>query len=173
MPTQLFLIRHGQPETTSSVPYLVPPGPDLSERGRLEAHQAAAFLARLQIGHCVASPFARTTQTAEIVSRHLATGLQFSDDIAEHGPHEGFETVRTRVRTLLAQLRDHHAERIALVSHGSPIRALLLECSAGRIDLSGHVYQGGNPAPTCGIWQIDLTHEAAQRCQLVFRPQAG
>jgi 2,3-bisphosphoglycerate-dependent phosphoglycerate mutase len=170
MPQELFLVRHGQPAQHSSVPYLIAPGPDLSERGRLEAHAAAAFLAAHAPQRCLMSPFARTTQTAEIISRRLALPAETSADLAEHGPQETFPTVRRRLTALLQTLQHDSAERLVLVTHGSPIRALLQALSDDQIDLSAHVYQGGNPAPTCGIWHIDLRQPAAQRCQLVFRP---
>ena len=63
--------------------------------------------------------------------------------------------------------------RIGIVSHGSPIRAALLELSNDKIDLSKHVYAGGNPAPTCGIWHVRLLDEHTRRFELVFRPAAG
>jgi 2,3-bisphosphoglycerate-dependent phosphoglycerate mutase len=170
MPQELFLVRHGQPEPNSSVPYLIAPGPDLSERGRLEAYAAAAFLAAHAPQRCLMSPFARTTQTAEIISRQLKLPAETAADLAEHGPHEEFPAVRSRLTDLVQRLQHDPADRLVLVTHGSPIRALLQALSEDRIDLSGHVYQGGNPAPTCGIWHIDLRLPAAQRCRLVFKP---
>lgn len=67
MLSDLFLIRHGQPIHNPAIRYDLPPGPDLSERGRAEARQAAAFLADKGIEQLLVSPFARTTQTAEVL----------------------------------------------------------------------------------------------------------
>jgi 2,3-bisphosphoglycerate-dependent phosphoglycerate mutase len=57
-----------------------------------------------------------------------------------------------------------------VVAHGSPIRAALLELSKDKIDLSQHAYQGGNPAPTCGIWHVQFLDAHTRRFELVFKP---
>ncbi|MBP1465565.1 histidine phosphatase family protein [Candidatus Chloroploca sp. M-50] len=170
MLTDLYLIRHGEPARKADVPYQTLPGPDLSPRGREEARQAASFLATMGLEHLFVSPFARTTQTAEVLVEYLNIPVTFTGLVQEHGPHEPFEQVRERLRELLAATQDSPYQRIGLVTHGSPIRALLLEMSSEKIDLSKHVYAGGNPAPTCGIWHIHRVDEHTQRFELIFRP---
>ncbi len=168
--SDLFLIRHGQPIHNPAIRYDLPPGPDLSERGRAEARQAAAFLADKGIERLLVSPFARTTQTAEVLVDALGLPVTFTSLVQEHAPHESFEQVRNRVRELLASLNDSPYQRVAIVTHGSPIRALLLELSHDQIDLRQHVYHGGNPAPTCGIWHVAFNQQRACRWALVFKP---
>lgn len=170
MLSDIYLVRHGLPTYTSSTPYNTPPGPDLSERGRVEARQAAAFLADKGVERIFASPFARTTQTAEVLVDTLGLDVSFTSLLQEHGPGESFATVRGRVRELLAAAEDSPHARIAWVSHGSPIRAALLELSDEQIDLSKHSYSGGNPAPTCGIWHIRRLDTGQLRFDLVFKP---
>jgi 2,3-bisphosphoglycerate-dependent phosphoglycerate mutase len=168
--SDIYLIRHGLPEQNKAIAYNTLPGPDLSERGRAEARQAAAFLADKGVEHLFASPFARTTQTAEVLVDALGLPVTFTALLQEHGPGEGFDTVRERVRDLLAAAEDAPHARVAFVSHGSPIRAALLELSKEKIDLSKHNYPGGNPAPTCGIWHIQHLDAHQLRFELVFKP---
>lgn len=170
MLTDLYLIRHGQPAHSPSIAYNVPPGPELSERGRVEAGEAAAFLADKGVEHLLSSPFARTAQTAEVLVEQLGLAATVTSMVQEHGPGESFAQVRARIADLLAALHDSPHSRVAVVAHGSPIRAALLEVSTDKIDLSHHVYQGGNPAPTCGIWHIQYIDAHTRRFELVFRP---
>jgi 2,3-bisphosphoglycerate-dependent phosphoglycerate mutase len=168
--SDIYLIRHGAPAQNAAIPYNTPPGPGLSERGRAEARQAAAFLADRGVERLFASPFARTTQTAEVLADALGLPATFTSLLQEHGPGETFDTVRERVRELLAAAADAPQQRVAFVTHGSPIRAALLELSREKIDLSRHNYPGGNPAPTCGIWHVHRLDEQHLRFELVFKP---
>ncbi|MFV9503726.1 MAG: histidine phosphatase family protein [Oscillochloridaceae bacterium umkhey_bin13] len=171
MLTELYLIRHGLPLNDRSIPYHTPPGPALAEAGRREAALAAAFLAQAKLEHLFVSPFARTTQTAEVLLETLPLSVTFTSLIQEHGPGEQFDQVRSRMRELLAALHDGPHGCVGLVSHGSPIRAALLEVSHDKLDLSHHVYPGGNPAPTCGIWRVRFRADGPADCELIFRPQ--
>jgi 2,3-bisphosphoglycerate-dependent phosphoglycerate mutase len=168
--SDIYLIRHGMPEQNKAIPYNTLPGPDLAERGRAEARQAAAFLADKGVERIFASPFARTTQTAEVLEDALGLPVTLTALLQEHGPGESFDTVRVRVRDLLAAAEDSPYARVAFVSHGSPIRAALLELSKEKIDLGKHNYPGGNPAPTCGIWHVQCLDAGQLRFELVFRP---
>jgi 2,3-bisphosphoglycerate-dependent phosphoglycerate mutase len=168
--TDLYLVRHGQPAINAAIAYNTPPGPDLSERGREEAAQAAAFLADKGVEQIFASPFARAAQTAEVLVERLGLPLTYTALVQEHGPAESFEQVRERMRELLAAADDSPHARLAIVAHGSPIRAALHELSKDKIDLSKHVYSGGNPAPTCGIWHVRFVDEHTRRFELVFKP---
>jgi 2,3-bisphosphoglycerate-dependent phosphoglycerate mutase len=168
--SDLYLIRHGEPLRNGALPYHTLPGPDLAPQGRLEAAQAATFLADLGLEQLFASPFARTAQTAEVLVERLGLPLSFTPLIQEHGPSEQFAQVRTRVNELLAALHDSPHRRVGLVAHGSPIRAALLELSRDQLDLSRHVYPGGNPAPTCGIWHVRFQPQGPHRCELIFKP---
>lgn len=170
MLTDIYLIRHGDPDRRPEIVYNVPPGPNLSARGRAEAAQAAAFLADKGLEQLFISPFARTTQTAELLLERLDVPASFTALAQEHGPQEPFERVRERVRELLAGAADSPLARVGIVSHGSPIRAALLELSKDKIDLSKHNYPGGNPAPSCGIWHVRFVDENTRRFELVFKP---
>lgn len=170
MLSDLYLIRHGEPARSPAIPYNTPPGPELSERGRAEAAQVAAFLADRDVEHLFVSPFARTTQTAAVIVEAIGLPVTYTSLVQEHGPSESADHVRERICELLAALEDSPQRRVAIVSHGSPIRAALLALSKDKLDLSRHVYPGGNPAPTCGIWHVQLIDEHTRRFELVFRP---
>lgn len=173
MLTDLFLIRHGEPIRDSSIPYTTLPGPNLAERGRVEAAQAAAFLADKGIEQLFVSPFARAAQTAAVIVEQLGIAHTITPLVQEHGPQEQFAQVRARIAELIAAADDSPHRRVGIVAHGSPIRAALLELSNDKIDLSKHVYMGGNPAPTCGIWHVQFVDEHTRRFELVFKPVAG
>ncbi|NTV63961.1 MAG: histidine phosphatase family protein [Oscillochloris sp.] len=170
MLSDIYLVRHGAPAYNLCIPYNTPPGPDLTDHGRLEAGRAAGSLADCGVEQILASPFARTAQTAELVAARLRLPLTFTPLLAEHGPGESFDVVRARIRELLAAAEDSLYTRVAFVTHGSPIRAALIELSDGRIDLSRHTYAGGNPAPTCGIWRARRMENGQFQFDLVFTP---
>lgn len=167
--TDIFLIRHGLPDYQTGLAYNQLPGPGLVEQGRLEAAQAAEFLRRQAVEHLFVSPFARTTQTAEIITEALNIPLTFTALVQEHGPIESFGNVRERIRELITSADDSPFTCIGLVTHGSPVRAALQELTENRIDLSKHNYPGGNPAPTCGIWHA-YRRGASWVCELAFAP---
>ncbi len=168
--TEIYLIRHGDPARDPAIPYNTLPGPNLSDRGRAEARQAATFLAEKGLEQLFVSPFARTMQTAEILAEQLGLPVIFTKLIQEHGPGENDGQVRERLREFLQGAQDSAFTKIGLVTHGSPVRATLLELSKNLIDLSKHSYLGGNPAPTCGIWQARWLNEHHIRFELVFKP---
>ncbi len=167
----IFLIRHGQPLSNTGLNYRTLPGPGLTERGKEEARQAAAFIADKGVQHLFASPFDRTAQTAEqiVATLDIDLPITFTRLIQEHAPGESNEHVQARIREFLAGIEDSPLQRIALVSHGSPIRTMLLELSPQPIKLNLYIYPGNNPAPTAGIWHARRS-ERGWHCDLAFKP---
>lgn len=168
---ELFLVRHAAPDRSLNIPYYVPPGPPLAAQGHAEAAQAAAWLAARGIEQIIASPFERTSQTAAALAEWLGLDLTFTSALQEGAPGEPFAHIRARVTELLAQLDDGPLRRIALVTHGACVRALLLHTTNDRIDLRGHAYDNGNCAPTAGIWRGVRAADGWQ-WTLAFRPAA-
>jgi broad specificity phosphatase PhoE len=169
--TDLYLIRHGHPQLGTGLAYDRPPGPPLSEVGLAEARLAGQFLAGRDIQRLYASPLQRALGTAQAISAAIGVAPDIEEALSEHRSDESFEGVTARLGAFLARLRDEPAERVALVTHGSPIRASLQLLSAGRIDLGGHTYSNGNPAPTAGIWHA-RAQDGAWRLELAFKPAA-
>lgn len=172
MPTNLYLIRHADPLRDTGIEYRTLPGPDLSEHGQAEARQAAVFLATCRIEHLFASPFARASQTATAIAAALELPITFTPLIAEHTLGETIPQLGQRITEFLHSIAAAPYTRIAAVTHGSPIREMLLLLTQGQVDLRGHVYGQGNPAPTAGIWHL---HHADNlwRAELVFKPVAS
>jgi 2,3-bisphosphoglycerate-dependent phosphoglycerate mutase len=166
---EYFLLRHAAPDRAANIPYAIPPGPPLTERGLEEAVEAAAWLRGRGLEHVFASPFERTRQTANIVAKVLDVPLTWCEALREGAPGESFDAIRARVVELLPQLDDGPIRRVGLVTHGAVVKALLLHTTNDRIDLRGHVYDYGNHAPTAGIWH-GVRGEGGWRWELAFRP---
>jgi 2,3-bisphosphoglycerate-dependent phosphoglycerate mutase len=166
---ELYLVRHAAPDRTLAMPYNVLPGPPLTPAGEIEAAQTARWLADRGVQHLLASPFARARATAEAVAAETNLPLTFVDALREGGPGENMDQVRARVAELFAQVEDSPLSRVALVTHGACIRGLLQHTTESRIDLTGHVYDNGNCAPTAGVWR-GTRADGRWTWELVFRP---
>lgn len=166
---QIYLIRHAQPDRSSSIRYDIEPGPPLTATGRAEAQQAARWLAGRGIEYLFASPFARTVQTADTIVDLLGLPITYVKSLGEGAPGETKERVRDRVAELLTQLDDGPLRSVALVTHGICVKSILLHTTADKIDLGKHIYDYGNCAPTAGIWH-GLRGEGGWRWELTFRP---
>lgn len=169
MLTDIFLIRHATPLLNTGLAYRTMPGPNLSERGREEARQAATFLADRALEHLFVSPFARTTQTAEQLVERLDLPVTFTQLIAENAPEEPAAQVLVRIREFLQSVMDSPFTRIGVVSHGYPIRLCIEELGQGQINLNQYIFSGNNPAPTAGIWHA-RRKEQGWRLELAFQP---
>ncbi len=170
MLTELFLVRHGEPDRNTGVPYTLPPGPPLLSVGRDQAAQAGAWLADKQVDHVFTSPFIRAASTAEIIVARTGLPLTYVDALREGAPGEGEAKVRIRTAELLAQIEDGPHQRVALVAHGIVLFVLLKHTTADRIDLSNHRYDHGNNTPTAGIWYGRRGESGAWVWDLAFRP---
>ncbi|MFE1196031.1 bifunctional RNase H/acid phosphatase [Streptomyces olivaceoviridis] len=102
-PATLVLLRHGETPLTPQKRFSGSGGtdPSLSAAGREQAHRVAEALARRgTIQAIVASPLARTRETAEIVAARLNLDVTLDDDLREtdFGAWEGltFGEVRER-----------------------------------------------------------------------------
>lgn len=150
---RIVLIRHGESE--GNVAHVINDDParavNLTERGRLQAGQAADSLRPLPFTHAYASEFPRAQQTATILLRHHALRLQidarlnerrsgmdglhvdvFNDLVRpdplhiqpEHG--ESFLEQMERLRGFLDEIGARHPSGTVLaVSHENPIIAAL------------------------------------------------
>ncbi len=165
----LYLIRHAHPASRPDIPYDRPPGPPLSERGVAEALAAAHFLESSGIERLFVSPLERTLRTAQIIADRLGVTLTADERLAEHRSDETFTQVSDRVKQVLQDIAHSSCRVVGVVTHGSPIRALLQHLTPA-LDLSAFVFDNGNCAPTAGIWQV-RQEEGIWRAALIFRPQ--
>jgi broad specificity phosphatase PhoE len=166
---ELYLVRHATPDRSIVMPYNVLPGPPLTPAGQQEAEQTARWLADRHVEHLLASTFARARATAEALSDAVGLPVTFVDALREGGPGENMEQIRARVAELLAQIEDSPLQRVALVSHGACIRALLQHTTDNRIDLAGHIYDNGNCTPAAGVWR-GVRGDGGWKWDLAFRP---
>lgn len=167
--SDLYIVRHGHPLQNTGLAYDRPPGPALSDIGRAEARLAGLYLAGRGAQRLYASPLERAQGTAHIISAETGLPVITEPALAEHRHDETFDAVRERIRALLSRLEQDNIPVVILVSHGSPIKAMLGILSRERIDLSRHVYPNGNPAPTAGIWHARRDTQG-WALDLVFRP---
>lgn len=170
MISTIYLIRHAQPDRTTSVRYDLEPGPPLTPTGVQEAHQAATWLAAHGLEYLFCSPFARTSQTGDMIADQLGLPISYVKALSEHAPGEAMQQIRERVAELLTQLDDSPLLVIGLVTHGACIKAILLNTTDDKIDLSKHTYDYGNHAPTAGIWR-GVRGDQGWQWELAFRPQ--
>jgi 2,3-bisphosphoglycerate-dependent phosphoglycerate mutase len=167
---QIYLVRHAQPDRTSTVTYNVEPGPPRTLVGRDEASQAARWLAGRELEYVFSSPFIRTVQTADAIADQLGLPITYVKLLSEHGPGETPQRVRERVAELITQIDDGPLTNVAFVTHGMCVKSLLLHTTSDKIDLVKHVYDYGNCSPTAGIWH-GIRGEQSWRWELVFRPE--
>ena len=168
---ELYLIRHAMPDRSTGVPYNIMPGPQLTPIGQQEAIQTAYWIGGRGVERLFASPFDRTRATAEALAAQLGMEITFTEALREGGPGETMAQIGARMAELLAQLDDSPLRSAALVTHGAPIRALLLHTTGDRIDLKPHVYDSGNCTPTAGIWH-GRRGDNCWKWELAFRPSA-
>lgn len=179
---KLYIIRHGHPEQNTGIPYDRVPGPPLSARGRREAHEAGQFLAGMCaqftgdfpcIERLYASPLDRTVGTAQEISAVIGRQFVVDEALAELRTDETFDTIRRRLRGWLAARLGEPVASLAAVTHGSPIKALLLLLSTERIDLSPYSFDSGNHSPTAGIWCATRADDESWQLEFVFKPQTA
>ncbi|MGW2569446.1 bifunctional RNase H/acid phosphatase [Streptomyces sp. NPDC001537] len=117
-PATFVLLRHGETPLTPQKRFSGSGGtnPSLSDVGREQAERAGAALARRgTVQAIVASPLARTRETAGIVARHLGLEVSIDDGLIEtdFGAWEGLTFAEVRERypdDLNAWLADPHAQ---------------------------------------------------------------
>jgi 2,3-bisphosphoglycerate-dependent phosphoglycerate mutase len=167
---ELYIVRHGHPQLGTGIAYDRVPGPPLSDIGRAEAQATAQFLANRDIEEIFTSPLDRAMGTARIITATLDKPLLIDPDLAEHRSDEKFEDVKARVREFLARIDAEPETTIAIVSHGSPIKAFLQILTFDTIDLAKYLFPNGNHSPTAGVWHASRDMFGAWKLMLVFKP---
>jgi 2,3-bisphosphoglycerate-dependent phosphoglycerate mutase len=167
---ELYIVRHGHPLQGTGLTYDRVPGPALSDVGRAEAQVSALFLEHRDIEITYTSPLERTLGTARIIVAAINVPLVIEPALAEHRSDETFEEVKARIRDMLARLDSQPHDIVALVTHGSPMKALLKILSLETIDLSRYSFSNGNNAPTAGIWHAQRDLFGVWQLTLAFKP---
>ena len=155
----VYLISHAQPADLgdASLRYDVPPGPPLSPDGRAQAAMAANFLTSHSPTVIYTSPLDRTLQTAQIIAAQLDVPVAIDERLAEHRREEMAEQVAARVAAFWYErvtTAPPGLLRIALVSHGSPIKLLMTPLGdVWTADPEWYKFDSGNIVPHAGIWR--------------------
>jgi 2,3-bisphosphoglycerate-dependent phosphoglycerate mutase len=169
--TDIFLIRHATPDRSTRIPYRVAPGPGLTAAGKDEARQAGRFLANKAIEHLFVSPFTRTSETAEQLVAIIGLPVTFTRLIEENSIDEDHQRVQRRTSEFLHSLDEAAFQRVGIVSHGWPIRQMLIALTHGQVHLDSYCDQNGNPLPPAGIWHA-RRQNGVWHAHLAFCPAA-
>ncbi len=167
---EFYIVRHGHPQLGTGIAYDRVPGPPLSDIGRAEAQATAQFLVNRNIEEIYSSPLDRALGTARIISATLDKPLLIDPDLAEHRSDEKFQDVKSRARQFLARIDAEAESTVAIVTHGSPIKAFLQILSFDMIDLTRYVFPNGNHSPTAGVWHASRDMFGAWKLTLAFKP---
>jgi phosphohistidine phosphatase len=120
---QLFVLRHGKAAKPDSLKYPDDDRP-LVDEGRDRIAQVAEEFSKSKVvfEHIFASPYLRTTETAEIVAEKLGLKVEAEPLLALDGS----------VRTLLNKLKNIKAKSVLLVGHEPGLIDLLVTVSGKR-----------------------------------------
>lgn len=151
--TTIYLVRHGEYENPH---YLFPgrgPGFPLSDLGRRQVAVVADYMRSRHITALYSSPVLRTRQTAEIISAAVSLPIVFDDRLLEIGTNiegtsmtdvdaiggnvytpefhakgaESIEDLVARLNGFVVEKRtEHEGKNILCVSHGDPIRFIVM-----------------------------------------------
>lgn len=172
----LYLVRHATPDwSRRDIPYHVPPGPELTEKGHQEAAELAEFLSKQKIAHILASPLERAWRTACYSSELSGAPLEQNVDLSEFRPGETDQELVARVQRALllgCQLSAKNGP-VALVSHGACVLAMLklLGLPAEIVDRS-RIYDSRNILPPAGAWHAERL-DCEIKIHMAFVPQGA
>jgi broad specificity phosphatase PhoE len=179
MSVKIYLARHATPDwSRTDIRYDVPPGPPLTPQGEAEAAQLGAFLQTAGVRRIYASPLERTRHTAEIAGGVIGVTPLPEEAIAEWRRGESEAEVAARFNGLWEKIASESAAigPIALVTHGGPVKAMLLSLGMARatVDEYCRKFDRGNPLPPAGVWlATGSTTENQWQLELIFTPQGA
>lgn len=172
----LYVIRHAEPDrSNAAISYHSFPGPGLTQQGHVQSQRLAAFLATYDaIGHIYISPFVRTRQTVAPLAESLGLEPVISDRLLEAPSNQPPPEMYEHLQQFLDEIALLDAP-VAAVTHGNPVRILLLLASGGKLDFMTEGWDDyDNPTPVAGIWKLYKEADAAEwQCELVYRPDTA
>jgi 2,3-bisphosphoglycerate-dependent phosphoglycerate mutase len=170
--TTILLARHGETDWNAQRRVQGHSDTPLNDNGRAQALALAETLEDAELDAVYASDLMRARDTAEVVAgrkgievtvlpelreRHFGTWEGLTDtEIFERFPDarsgswgdgETKEEMRGRVLAALHRIADEHpGGRVLVVTHGGPVRSLLLECGL----------DGRGPIGNCSLYEVRL-----------------
>jgi len=172
----LYLIRHASPDwERKDIPYDVPPGPPLTQKGRQEAEALGHFLRNAGLRKLYHSPLERSAHTAQIAAALAGVPTVEKPELAEWRNGESEGEIQARFGPVLEACIVESAliGPIGLVTHGGPVAHLLkqLGMEAGRLADNRRRFDHANPMPPAGAWAARRSQGAkAWELELVFTP---
>jgi phosphohistidine phosphatase SixA len=165
----VYIARHAVPDRSRlDLSYHVPPGPDLTEKGRAQAAELGEFLREAGVRHILSSPLERSWQTAKIAGEICGATVEMNLDLAEMRMDELQKMIAERMtRAFALACRLSAADGpVALVSHGMPVLSLVKELGLEK-DLVEkiRIYDSRNLIPMGGAWEARRS-----LLRLVFAP---
>jgi broad specificity phosphatase PhoE len=124
---RLLLVRHGLPQYRIGQIEEIPPGPVLAGIGRMQARQAAEFLASFPIQRVYASPLTRAVQTAQFIAQLLRMPITLEQDHAEWHPSERLYDVDVRSGRWVRRWLAGGERCVVVVGHASPLLSIIRE----------------------------------------------
>jgi broad specificity phosphatase PhoE len=174
---KLYLIRHATPDwDRKDIPYNIPPGPPLVEKGKQEARLLGGFLKARGIKRLYFSPMLRTACTAQIAAAAGQIPLEERAEVIEKHPDESVEDVIGRIWPFVERCIEESDQQgsIGIVTHGGPVWIILnqLKMDASTLDKHRHMFDGDNPLPPGGVWEVSREDEHSPwTFKLAFIPQ--
>ncbi len=177
---KILLLRHATPEWgRTDIPYDIPPGPPLSQKGEQEAEALAAFVQGQGAVKLYYSPLERSARTARIISTLNGIPCVEDDRLSEwRADAEPEAQVRARMRSIFDQVVRESAGigPIGLVTHGGPVMFLLQELKIDPEELAraSQLFDAPNPLPPAGAWMAEQDgDENGWKLTLEFVPEVG
>ncbi len=178
----VYLVRHATPDwTRTDIPYHLPPGPDLNEKGKIEALLLRTYLRQVGVRLIVSSPLERCLQTAHLVADPGLNGhstdpilLETWPALMELQPEESPASIRSRFWPAFesAWALAGRLGSVALLTHGGPVTFLLETLGMDPVRLKrDYEFDHNNPVPPAGVWQITRPDSAGPwQMELAFLP---
>jgi len=173
---RLYLIRHATPDwNRKDIPYDVLPGPPLIEKGEKEAGLLGGFLKQMGVKRLYNSPMERAARTALIAARCAQIPHETRAEVMERGPHESTSDVIDRFWPFWERCVVESGQQgsIGIVTHGGPVWMILskLDIDAAVLDSHRHMFDGDNPMPPAGAWEVTRKDESSPwEFKLAFIP---
>lgn len=177
MNLKIYLVRHATPDwSRTDIRYDVPPGPPLTAQGEAEAAKLGEFLQTQGIKRIYASPLERTRRTAAIAGGVVGLSPIEEEAIAEWRRGESETEVAARFNGLWEKIcrESEMVGPLALVTHGGPIKAMLLSLGMPRATVDDYCrkFDRGNPLPPAGVWLAAGSPTTTWQLELVWTPQS-
>ena len=175
-PFTIFLTRHAEPDRAryAHIPYHIPPGPPLTDKGLQEAAELGEYLRAAGTATILSSPLERAWRTASIAAEACGVSPVLDYTLAEWRPEENDQGLQSRMQEAFSagmKLAREKTAPVALVSHGAPILALLrwLGVPEGTIERY-RIYDHRCLLPTAGAWRVEKI-SGKLHAQLAFVPE--